>query len=140
MLECFFWIYTAQPGHLAHPALIEGEKAARAVESFVVEADRQEGRQPVHDCSQIAVDATKGVHRRYPESRLNRVKVSPDVGLLLTFDHAIAIQVRQAPDASRPMVLEATPQDANPIRPKRRTEGVTHKASELAFLELELDC
>ncbi len=69
----------------------------------------------------------------------NRVNVGPDVGLLLTFDDGIAVQVCQAPDPPWPVVLEAAPQHSNTMSPQGRADRVAGKAGVLPSLELELD-
>ena len=90
------------------------------MEGFVVEADRKERRQSIHDLPQVAVAASQCVHSPQINSFGYRSLIHPDVCGVAVLGHRVAIQVCQAQSPSGPVILETAPQ---------HPDAVGHKAA-----------
>ncbi len=87
------------------------------MERLVVEADREEARETVEDAKPIGFDTAHRVDRRERHALLQRLDVGAEVEALAGLHQRVHVVIGEREQSSRPVVLEAAPENVDAGRP-----------------------
>ena len=120
----------AEAGHGADRAL-EG-LPARPEESLVVEARRQERREPVEERGAIGRRGRRRIDRAHGEVVLERLGGGAQIrrrrAVARHVDDRVRLLGPRAPDSARAVILEAAADDADAVGEQRRGDAVAREA------------
>ena len=120
----------AKPGHGANCAL-EG-LPPRPKKRLVIEARRQERRQPVEQSGAVGRRGRRRIDRAYGDVVLERLGGRAQIwggdAISRHVDDRVRLLGPGAPDSARAVVFEAAPDNADAVRQQRRSDAVALEA------------
>ena len=128
----------SETGYFPHLVFIERKQPSRRVKRLVVEANGHETTEPFGDSQPVPFESTRSIDRTQIHAGLNQRGVATHVGALAVLNHDVGVVTGKAVNAARPVILEATSQQTNIVRPQRTAQHVAGKPVIFTALKPEL--